>query len=97
MSETFLLRQDAEAWARRVECEIDAGKTPTPKNIIGINTFRGLIDLHLADMKEVEMLILGGNQHSPYPPKDSPLSPRDLSFSGRLTYHMIQNLHPNED
>ncbi|ESQ87851.1 site-specific integrase [Asticcacaulis benevestitus] len=53
LSETFLLRQDAEAWARRVECEIDNGKTPTLRNIIGIKTFGGLIDLHLEDMKEV--------------------------------------------
>ena len=52
-SETFLLRQDAEAWARRVECEIDNGKTPTAKKVVGIKTFCGLIDLHLADMKAV--------------------------------------------
>ncbi|MCR6659814.1 MAG: site-specific integrase [Asticcacaulis sp.] len=53
LSETFLLRHDAEAWARRVECEIDNGKTPTQKNVAGIKTFGGLIDLHLADMKSV--------------------------------------------
>jgi hypothetical protein len=36
-----------------VECEIDNGKTPTPKKVVGIKTFGGLIDLHLADMKAV--------------------------------------------
>ncbi len=57
LSETFLLRQDAEAWARRAECEIDNGKTPTSINVAGVKTFGGLIDLHLEDMKSVSKQI----------------------------------------
>ena len=53
LSETFALRADAEAWARRIEGEIDNGKTPTAKNVAGVKTFAALIDLHIADMKEV--------------------------------------------
>jgi hypothetical protein len=53
LSETFLVHQDAEALARRIECEIENGKTLTQKNEAGIKTFRRLIDLHAADLKAV--------------------------------------------
>ncbi len=48
-----MLRKDAELWARRIEREIDLGRTPTPKKVQGVKTFGDLIDLHLRDMKEV--------------------------------------------
>lgn len=53
LSETFSLKKDAEIWSRRIESEIDNGKTPTKKNVDGIKTFKGLIALHISDMKEV--------------------------------------------
>ncbi len=53
LSETFSLKKDAEAWARRIESEIDAGKTPARKDVAGVKTFGALIDLHIEDMKEV--------------------------------------------
>ncbi len=53
LGETFFLRKDAELWARRIEREIDLGRTPTPKKVQGVKTFGDLIDLHLRDMKEV--------------------------------------------
>ena len=53
LGETFFLRKDAELWARRIEREIDLGRTPTPKRVQGIRTFGDLMDLHLRDMKEV--------------------------------------------
>jgi integrase len=53
LSDSFVLRKDAEAWARRMESEIDQGKTPAPKRVEGVNNFGDLIDLHIADMKAV--------------------------------------------
>jgi integrase len=53
LSNTFLLRKDAEAWSRRMESEIDQGKTPAPKRVEGINTVGDLIDLHIGDMQSV--------------------------------------------
>lgn len=53
LGETFTLKKDAEAWARRIESEIDGGKTPARKNVVGVKTLGALIDLHIADMKEV--------------------------------------------
>jgi integrase len=53
LSETFAFRKDAEAWARRIEGEIDNGKTPTRKNVSEIKTLGALVDLHIADMHEV--------------------------------------------
>jgi integrase len=53
ISDTFILRKDAEIWARRVEREIDLGQKPAPKKVAGIRTFGDLIDLHIQDMKEV--------------------------------------------
>ncbi len=53
LSDTFASRKEAEAWARRIESEIDNGKTPTRKDVAGVKTLGALIDLHIADMKEV--------------------------------------------
>ena len=53
LSDTFANRKDAEAWARRIESEIDAGKTPARKDVAGVKTLGALVDLHIEDMKEV--------------------------------------------
>jgi integrase len=53
LGETFILRKDAELWARRIEREIDLGQTPTSRKVEGVKTIGDLIDLHLGDMKEV--------------------------------------------
>lgn len=53
LSETFSLRKDAEAWARRVERDLDVGRKPIPRKLDGIQTFGDLIDLHVSDMKSV--------------------------------------------
>jgi hypothetical protein len=53
LSETFSLRKDAEAWARRVERDLDVGRKPIPRKLEGIQTFGDLIDLHVNDMKSV--------------------------------------------
>ena len=53
LSETFVLRRDAELWARRIEREIDLGQKPMPRKIEGVKTLANLIDLHVSDMKEV--------------------------------------------
>lgn len=56
--------KDAEIWSRRVESEIDNGKTPTKKNVDGIKTFKGLIALHISDMKEVGKKIGRSKEYS---------------------------------
>ncbi|ATQ43670.1 site-specific integrase [Caulobacter mirabilis] len=53
LSETFSLRKDAEAWARRVERDLDVGRKPVPRKLEGIQTFGDLIDLHVSDMRSV--------------------------------------------
>lgn len=53
LSETFLRRDDAKTWATETERQIDRGETPKPSRIAGLSTFGELIDLHIADMKEV--------------------------------------------
>lgn len=53
ISETFLHREDARQWATDVEHQGDRGGTPQPSRIARLNTFGELIDLHIADMKEV--------------------------------------------
>lgn len=64
LSETFSLKKDAEIWSRRVESEIDNGKTPTKKNVDGIKKFKGLIALHISDMKEVGKKIGRSKEYS---------------------------------
>jgi len=53
LSDTFPNKKDAEAWARRIESEIDNGKTPARKDVAGVKTLGALVDLHIEDMKEV--------------------------------------------
>lgn len=53
ISETFLKRDDARRWAVENEARIDRGETPTPQRAARLRTFGELIDLHIADMKEV--------------------------------------------
>jgi hypothetical protein len=53
LGETFTLRKDAEAWARRVQRELDLGLKPVSCKIEGIQTFGELVDLHVSDMKSV--------------------------------------------
>jgi hypothetical protein len=53
VSETFLRREDARQWATDVERQVDRGGTPQPSRIARLNTFGDLIDVHIADMKEV--------------------------------------------
>ncbi len=52
-SRTFRLKSDAEAWSRDVEGRIDRGENISAR-ATGLNeTFRDLIQLHIADMCEV--------------------------------------------
>ena len=53
VSETFLRREDARRWATDAERQVDRGETPTPSRVARLNTFGDLIDLHIADMKDV--------------------------------------------
>jgi integrase len=53
ISETFLKRDDARRWATEAEGRIDRGETPTSERAGRLRTFGQLIDLHVADMKEV--------------------------------------------
>lgn len=53
VSETFLRREDARLWATDTERQIDRGETPKPSRTAKLRTFSDLIDLHIADMKEV--------------------------------------------
>jgi integrase len=53
LSETFVRHEDAKAWALEAEREIDRGETPRRSRIAKLTTFGELVDLHIADMKEV--------------------------------------------
>jgi hypothetical protein len=53
LSETFSLRKDAEAQARRVERDLDAGRKPIVRKLEGIQTFGDPVDLHVSDMTSV--------------------------------------------
>jgi integrase len=53
VSETFARQQDARDWAVDREREIDRGETPRSSRVAGAQTFGDLVDLHVADMKEV--------------------------------------------
>ena len=52
-SDTFARRRDAQDWAIDREREIERGETPKTRRIEGLQTFGDLVDLHIADMKEV--------------------------------------------
>jgi integrase len=53
VSETFLRREDARQWATNAERQVDRGESPASSRIARLSTFGELIDLHIADMKEV--------------------------------------------
>src|SRR5581483_11799569 len=53
VSQTFLRKDDARTWATEAERDIDQGKTPMHARVKRAQTFEDLIDLHIADMKEV--------------------------------------------
>ena len=53
VSETFLRREDARRWATDAERQADRGETPSPSRLARLQTLGDLIDLHIADMKEV--------------------------------------------
>lgn len=53
VSETFIRRDDAQRWAADAERTVDTGEHPRKSRIARLNTFGHLIDLHIADMKEV--------------------------------------------
>lgn len=53
LSETFIRHEDARAWALEAEREIDRGESPRKSKISKLSTFGDLVDLHIADMKEV--------------------------------------------
>jgi hypothetical protein len=53
ISETFRRKGDAQGWALEAERQIDRGSTPEPSRSARLRTFGNLIDLHIADMKEV--------------------------------------------
>jgi hypothetical protein len=53
VSRTFHRKDDARAWAIEAERDIDKGNAPTPARVKRLQTFGGLIDLHVSDMKEV--------------------------------------------
>ena len=51
--ENFVRYEDAKRWAVDAERQIDRGETPTLSRIAKLRSFSDLIDLHIADMKEV--------------------------------------------
>lgn len=53
VSETFVRHEDAKRWAIDAERQIDRGEMPSTSRIAKLKTFGDLIDLHIADMKEV--------------------------------------------
>lgn len=53
LSETSVRYDDAKVWALEAEREIDRGESPRKSRLSKLTTFGDLIDLHIADMKEV--------------------------------------------
>lgn len=53
ISETFLKRDDARRWATETESQIDRGQSPVAAKAARLRTFKEIIDVHVADMKEV--------------------------------------------
>ncbi|CAN5214619.1 site-specific integrase [soil metagenome] len=53
ISETFIKRDDARRWATETESQIDRDQTPIRSKVARLRTFKELIDIHVADMKEV--------------------------------------------
>ena len=53
ISENFVRYEDAKRWGIDAERQIDRGETPTLSRVAKLKTFGELIDLHIADMKDV--------------------------------------------
>lgn len=53
VNETFVRYDDAKGWGLESERKIDRGETPVASRIARAQSFGDLIDLHIADMKEV--------------------------------------------
>src|ERR1700709_1979111 len=53
-TETFLRHDHAREWASAAEVQVDKGRAPTVRRARTANTFGALIDLHIADMKDVD-------------------------------------------
>lgn len=53
LSESFILHDNAKSWAVDTERQNDRGETPTRSRIAKRRSFGDLINLHIADMKEV--------------------------------------------
>lgn len=53
ISETFIKRDDARRWATETESQIDRGQSPALSKVARLRTFTELIEIHIADMKEV--------------------------------------------
>jgi integrase len=53
LSETFVAHDDAKRWAIDTERKIDRGQTPLPSRLAKLQCFAEIVDLHIADMKEV--------------------------------------------
>jgi integrase len=53
VSRTFELKDHARGWAQDQERAIDQGQTPVAARARSVKTFGDLIELHIADMKEV--------------------------------------------
>jgi integrase len=53
VSENFVRYEDAKRWAVDAERQIDRGETPSTSRIGKLRMFGELVDLHIADMKEV--------------------------------------------
>ena len=53
VSETFVRYEDAKRWGVDAERQIDRGETPMHSRVGKLQTFGDLVDLHIADMKEV--------------------------------------------
>jgi integrase len=53
LGRTFTSKKDAKTWAIDREREIERGETPKNARVLAITNFGDLVDLHIADMKEV--------------------------------------------
>lgn len=53
LCKTFLLKADAEAWARDIERDIDKEIDPSVRRVSKKDSFGSLIDIHIEDMEAV--------------------------------------------
>lgn len=53
LCKTFLLKADAEAWAREIERDIDKEIDPSVRRVSKKDSFGSLIDIHIEDMEAV--------------------------------------------